>query len=91
MEIEQQRTELLMEWDKHRPHSDLKVSSFSGKPLVIKDESSQRTGTYKDWHGWMLGKHYLQNHFPNPFSFSSIISCSVSSVILDINKILFFV
>lgn len=67
MGINQQRAELLIKWGRLRPHSEVKVSSFEGKSLIIKDESTQKTGTYKDWHGWMLGQHYIQNHFPNPF------------------------
>ena len=99
---EQCKDELLRKWHQIGPPSPgsrfpepqfpIKISSFAGKPLIIKDESNQRTGTYKDWHGWMMGKDYLQNHFPNPFFYylASTGNAAVSDAVFsdELNKIL---
>ena len=70
MSIDIERVRLIKEWEVHKPKiSPIIFTSIDGNVVVVKDESVHPTGTYKALHGWMLGMHYLQNNFPNPFNY----------------------
>ena len=62
------RKELIEKWIELKPKTTPVIfTTINNKTVAIKDESINETGTYKAHHGWMMGLHYLQNRFPNPF------------------------
>lgn len=62
------REELIRKWDKIKPtQTPVIFVDFNGQKIAIKDESQNITDTYKAKHGWMMGKHYLENVFPKKF------------------------
>lgn len=65
---ESSRTELLQRWQQYKPQPASPIyTEWCRRKIIIEDESHHPTGTYKARHGWKMGEHYLQNHFPNPF------------------------
>lgn len=61
---------LLKRWALLRPkETPVTFTEVEGKKVVIKDESKNLTSTYKSKHGWMMGLHYLTNHYPAPFTY----------------------
>jgi hypothetical protein len=67
-DVEKARKELLERWQKVRPsETPVIFANVNGQDIAIKDESQNITDTYKAKHGWMMGLHYLQTVFPNPF------------------------
>ena len=67
-DVETNRKELIRKWQNHKPETTPVVfTSLKTKKIAIKDESVNPTGTYKARHGWMMGLHYLTNHFPHNF------------------------
>ncbi|MCK5624389.1 hypothetical protein KAI04_00935 [Candidatus Pacearchaeota archaeon] len=62
------KKELIREWNKIKPkETPVVLTEFNSQKIIIKDESKNLTNTYKAKHGWMLGKHYLENIYPRPF------------------------
>ncbi len=67
------RIDLLGKWEEKRPRKGPVIfTSLDGQKIAIKDESSEPTGTYKDWHGWMMGLDYLRNHFREKFIYDVV-------------------
>ena len=70
IEVEIQRQELIQKWQELKPAiTPLVFTTINGENVAIKDESQNRTGTYKDKHGWMMGQHYLHNVFPSRYTY----------------------
>lgn len=62
------KIELIKKWEKCKPEKTPVIfSELNGQRIAIKDESQNKTDTYKDKHGWMMGLDYLENYFPNSF------------------------
>lgn len=67
-DIEKARKELRERWERERPNiTPVRFVNIDGIDIAIKDESQNVTDTYKAKHGWMMGQHYIENIFPNPF------------------------
>lgn len=61
---------LIQQWLTQKPkETPIAFTKIKGKDVVIKDESQNITGTYKAKHGWMMGLDYLQNQYPNKFTY----------------------
>jgi hypothetical protein len=60
------KKELIEKWQSPNA-SPVIFTCINGQDIAIKDESQNITDTYKARHGWMMGLHYLENHFPDPF------------------------
>ena len=63
---ENQRKDLLLRW-KRPKKTPVIFTDQHGQAIAIKDENKNLTDTFKAKHGWMMGRHYLENIFPEKF------------------------
>ncbi len=73
------RKDLLRKWEEKRPGLDRTIQEQGrvyfytrglGEQIAISDQHYFTAGgTYKDWHGWVMGRDYLMHHFPKRFTY----------------------